>query len=237
MKKKVINWLLEVYRSLPLGIKVKIKKIIHKGNVNASKHFIKSVEECIIKNQNTPISVVEIGVDRGASTYPVSKLLRKGDRYDLFDVNNCPLAKELDKIKSSSLCDIYFWGNSTKEHDSYAWSLAKMYINLSSIKQGVDLPLWDVVYLDGAHTFNIDATSTAIIKKMVKVGGLIIFDDMDWTMEGSPTCNNSSNWKKYTNEQMKTSHVALIVNVLMRDDADFEEVKEMDDSRSVFRKI
>jgi predicted O-methyltransferase YrrM len=41
-------------------------------------------------------------------------------------------------------------------------------------------PLYDFVFLDGAHTWDVDALAFASVDRLLKPGGWILFDDLDW---------------------------------------------------------
>jgi len=88
-------------------------------------------------------------------------------------------------------------------------------------------PLFDYVYLDGAHTWAIDALTFFLIDLLLKPGGYIDFDDYHWTIDGSPTVNPRVYPRireMYTEEQMQASQVALIVDLLVRRPGRYEEV-------------
>jgi hypothetical protein len=79
---------------------------------------------------------------------------------------------------------------------------------------------------------------------MLKPGGYIIFSDMTWSLEESFSCNTRKNRAKYTNEQMTTRHVSLIVDTLARTDKRFKEIhinnysiRNDDNDESVFEKL
>ena len=75
-------------------LKVVFNKVIRaKGNIYPSTHFLKIVKELKTKKKN--IKIAEIGVDKGATTKEVLKILSKGDQYDLFDVSNCNFFQRL----------------------------------------------------------------------------------------------------------------------------------------------
>ena len=83
----------------------------------------------------------------------------------------------------------------------------------------------------------MDAGTTACLKEMLNDDGYIIFDDMNWTLKSSPTCNTKFNRDSFTEEQMETPHVKLIVDALIKNDQRFVEVFSEDKSRSIFKKL
>lgn len=204
------------------------------ANIKASQHFLNVVSDLKAKS-NKPIRIAEIGIDRGATTKEVIKLLSSGDIYDLYDRDTCKFAVSLEELKAKSNCTVNFYPNSPKLFDSYAWTIAKQ---LYEIRRSEGDPLiWDAVYLDGAHTFPVDAPTTCCIKEMIRKGGYIVFDDMNWTLAKSPTCNNESHRAIFTTEQMEEAQVRMIVDLLVRSDPRFRELTNYGELRAIFEKI
>lgn len=200
------------------------------ANVNPSSHFIEIVSK-IIKDSKGSVRIAEIGVDRGATTLEIAKLLRPGDVYDLFDREDCTLFKNLQVLVDASYCKINIYGNTRKMFDSYAWTLAK--ISMEVCFKG-DGGVWDAIYLDGAHTFPVDAPVACVLKEMVKVGGYLVFDDVKWSLASSPTMNTPAVRSLYTDEQMDARHVEMIVDLFMRTDIRFVELTTRQERRAVF---
>lgn len=187
-------------------------------NTTASAHFVSIIKD-IVNAVSTPIRIAEIGVDRGATTLEVIKLLRKGDIYDLFDLD-CPFFRShLNSGTFSPDCKIVKHESSRRLFDSYAWEIAT--ILAENTKAYTTASIWDAVYLDGAHT----------------EGGYIVLDDMYWTLKGSPTCNTFAISEKFTNEQFCTPHVKLIADAFMRTDSRFAEITKPSEPRAIFQKI
>lgn len=124
---------------------------------------------------------------------------------------------------------IYYYGNSRNYNDSYNWSLIKL------IEKNQNQPIFDYCFLDGAHTFAIDALNFFLCDRLTRVGGYIDFDDYDWTLRGS-----SLDPKKipaiadqYTDEQIDSKQVALIVDHIVRPDSRYKEIVK----NKIFQKI
>ena len=124
---------------------------------------------------------------------------------------------------------VFYYANTQKYNDSYNWSLIKL------LKEQNGVPFFDYCFLDGAHTFAIDALSFFMCDKLTRVGGYIDFDDYNWTIRGSSMDPSKVPIiaEQYTQEQIDTHQIALIVDELVRRDPRFVEVKE----KKVFRKI
>jgi hypothetical protein len=205
-----------------------------KGNVTPSKHFVDVVSRLVADWPDTPLRIAEIGVAKGATTFEIVKILRPGDRLDLFDRDNCALASNLDALVSQARCRVDFFPNSTKAFDSYFWTIGRM--KLAQPPEEAAAGTWDAVYLDGSHTYPADAPTACLLKEMVKPGGLLILDDMFWNMATSPTCNTTWNRERFTDEQMAANHIEMIVDLFLRPDPRFTELTGPTSPRAVFRK-
>jgi len=217
-----------LYRMFPKRIKRLV--VPNKGNVNPSVDFVNCVK--LVKSKtNGPIRIAEIGVDKGASSTVVIKLLDASDTLDLFDRESCEFFQNLKNVESNGKINIY--ACSDKEYDSYFWELAKVY------EQIPDSAIYDVVYLDGSHTYPVDGATVPLLMKMLKRGGILILDDTDWTMAASPTCNTQENKTKFTRDQMISPHVALLERLFLRDNQDFSKMKNSDQNhkRSIYEKV
>ena len=124
---------------------------------------------------------------------------------------------------------VSYYGNTQKFNDSYNWSLIKL---LSSNRNE---PIFDYCFLDGAHTFAIDALNFFLCDRLTRVGGFLDFDDYGWTLRGSsldpvkvPVIDD-----QYTDEQIDTPQVALIIDHLVRPDKRYKEIIE----GKIFQKI
>jgi Methyltransferase domain len=173
-------------------------------------------------------TIAEIGVERGATSKEILRWLNGAGVLHLFDYDDRrkPVTDRLHRLGFSNFV---FHGNSRTTLDSYNWSLMKM------LKDG-PIPYFDYVYLDGAHTWGVDALAFLLIDKLLKPGGYIDFDDYDWTFASSPTVNPRvypATRKEMTEEQMDTPQVKLIVDLLVRREGHYEEL--MPDK--VFRKL
>jgi hypothetical protein len=106
--------------------------------------------------------------------------------------------------------------------DSYNWSLMRL------VRENRG-PLFDYVFLDGAHTWATDALAFMLIDRLLRPGGHVEFDDYFWTIERSPSMNPRAfpaSDRMYTAEQMAEPQVALVVDLLVRPDDRYEEIVE-----------
>jgi predicted O-methyltransferase YrrM len=164
----------------------------------------------------------ELGVYLGHTAELVAPILseRHGTMH-LFDFEErtAPLKKRLDAMRLPNL-EVRAYGNSHKTFDSYCWALMKL---LRESKE----PIFDYVFIDGAHTWDVDGFAFVLADRLLKPGGIMDFDDAGWTLEGSPALNPRvfpRTSRRYTTEQIVTPQVGLILDLLVRRDPRYEEI-------------
>lgn len=164
-------------------------------------------------------TIAEIGIGEGATSEAILAWLRGEGALHLFDFEE-PLSRVTDRLRGKGLTNFVVHANSHRRLDSYNWSLMKLLRDSPA-------PVFDYVYLDGAHTWAIDALAFTLVDMLLKPGGYVDFDDYHWTIDRSPTVNPRVHPRVrdlYTDEQMQTPQVALIVDLLVRRPGRYEEV-------------
>lgn len=215
-----------------------LEKINQPGYESLSKPCGEILE--IIKNKkkkkkSTSIAVAEIGIGIGATSSEIVKLLSEDDNYYMFSLDSDVAELETD-IKGKDYCktNIHAIGNTRKTYDSYGWSLLKLYNNDKK-------EMFDIVYLDAAHAYLHDGFTVCLLKKMIKKGGILILDDIDWSFATSPTSNPQKKpavKKWYTQEQIEACHVALIEEIFLKNDKDWKLIKDVSGKhRSAYKRI
>lgn len=160
--------------------------------------------------------VAEIGVYKGHTSVELAKILPAGGSLHLFDFADV-LEEVVPKAKEHH-SRVFAYPTTHKVKDSYCWQLGKL-LERSSV------PLWDYIYLDGAHTWEIDALAVLLSGRLLRSGGHIELDDYHWTMERSAAVGpfaSARDW--YTAEQMRTPAVKMICDTLLRPDPAWTEV-------------
>jgi len=172
--------------------------------------------------------IAEVGVWRGDTTLQLAKLLPADGFLHIFDFDVI-LNSVKQRLAAASRTNVSAFGCTTKSRDSYNWPLMRLLICNQ-------LPIYDYIYLDGAHTWDIDALAFCLLDRLLKPGGYIDFDDYNWTMASSPTQNpkvSPQNLDWFTEEQINTPHVMLIVELLVKRDPRYREIV----ANKIFRKI
>lgn len=114
---------------------------------------------------------------------------------------------------------------------SYSWSLFEMLQNQE---------VFDVIYLDGHHTFYVDLPALSIAHYLLKPGGYFIADDILWTLEFlkyhltkhfGDWCfyRKIYNFSEYEHEQQKLPHIRLLVEQLLVKQLGYSKIERFSD--------
>lgn len=179
-----------------------------------------------IFGRESHFAYAELGIYRGDTSRNVCERFPNCSLH-LFDFfSNLERAqKQLSVFKN----EIFYYGNSQKYNDSYNWNLLKL------IETNQNKPIFDYCFLDGAHTFAIDGLTFFLCDRLTKVGGYLDFDDYSWSLRGSSLdpLKIPEIAAQYTEEQIDSKQVALIVDHLVRPDSRYKEIV----TNKIFRKI
>ena len=184
--------------------------------------------EFLKKNAQNCQIIAEIGVDRGSTSEAILRWLGGKGTIHLFDYED-RVRPITERLRQTGFYNYFFHADFQAVLDSYNWSLMKL------MRDG-NPPNFDYVYLDGSHTWGIDALAFYLIDKMLRPGGYIDFDGYDWTISASPSINPRvypASRRLFTQEQMDTPQVKLVIEILVRRDGRYEEVL----ANKVFRKL
>jgi hypothetical protein len=83
---------------------------------------------------------------------------------------------------------------------SYTWELKRL-IERQSVK---GTQLFDFCFIDGAHTWDTDGLAFFLVDKLLRPGGWILFDDLDWRLSDNPV-EMENPWIKSLPEDLKNA--------------------------------
>jgi len=166
----------------------------------------------------------ELGVLYGSSACAVAEAMEPGGDFHLFDFEDM-LDRAKERVQQAGLEDKHRWhfhGNSRRLKDSYNWSLLRLL-------EEPEPPVFDYVFLDGAHTYDVDGLAFFLVDLLMRKGSYLELDDYHWRLSKSPTMGPRrfpamAEW--YTREQLKTAHVAQIVRLLVEPSGRYEAVRK-----------
>jgi len=162
--------------------------------------------------QGDPV-IAEVGVGIGATTLRMAEIMDNRGELHIFDREQ--VANELyGDLVGRGFTNIVNHPNSHRIWDSYHWSMAKM------ISEG-RAEMFDLVYVDGAHTYLHDGLAFFLSDRLMKVGGLIVFDDYGWRFSASTA---KTKFENLTQEQRETPQIKMVVDDLVEHHIAFETV-------------
>lgn len=177
--------------------------------------FIDAVKSVIKSGQKAPV-VAEIGVGIGATTIHIARALDNKGELHIFDFEDA--VQELcSDLEDRGFKNVRGFGNTTKYWDSYHWSMAQL------ISTGPQNQTYDVIYIDGAHTYLHDALAFFMCDRLLKVGGVILFDDYDWRYAQSKYMRKERP-NYMTEEQVDAYQIKMFIDDLVTTHAGYEAV-------------
>jgi predicted O-methyltransferase YrrM len=172
--------------------------------------------------------IAEFGIYEGHTSLEFARFLNGSGELHLFDYED-RVKDVAAKLNAAGFNNIRTFGSSYKLLDSYNWPLAE------ALRQHSN-PIYDYAFLDGAHTWAVDALTAFLVDRLLVVGGFLDFDDYAWTLRGSPSLNPRTfplTGKLYTDAQISTMQVKMIVDLIVRRDKRYREVVE----NKIFQKV
>jgi predicted O-methyltransferase YrrM len=106
------------------------------------------------------------------------------------------------------------------EPRSYTWRLMKFLEAQSD-------PIYDFCYIDGGHSWDVSGFGFFLVEKLLRPGGWLLFDDLDWTYErmigpeGKPAF-----MRRMPEEEISTRQVRKVWELLVKQHSSFHNTRE-----------
>ncbi len=97
------------------------------------------------------LKFAEFGVWKGATTGQLARFLDNKGELHLFDYDDT-VGELKEKLEQAAFTNVTAWGNSYRYLNSYNWNLRQILENHPHLR-------FDYIFLDGAHTWAVDALS------------------------------------------------------------------------------
>jgi len=173
------------------------------------------------------LNFAEVGIWKGGTSYKLAEFLENKGTLYLFDYTDS-VNYVIDRLNEKGFNNIKGFGSTQKYLDSYNWELGKLIA-------GTNHPIFDYVFLDGAHTWAIDALAFFLLDRLVKVGGYIDLDDYNWSLKGSSLDPEKIPETEllYTKEQIESKQIKMIIDTLILTSNNYIEVVK----NKIYKKI
>jgi predicted O-methyltransferase YrrM len=153
--------------------------------------------------------ILELGFAHGVSTCYMAAALSELGRGSIVTIDLESAREErpnieelLDRIGERHRVTVFF------EPTSYTWRMMRF------LEEGGG-PRFDLCYLDGAHSWFIDALAFFLVDRLLRPGGWIIFDDLDWTYATSITLKDSEWVRSMPVDEQTTPQVRKVYELLV----------------------
>lgn len=104
---------------------------------------------------------------------------------------------------------------------SYTWEL--MHLIQRQTRGGVCEPCFDFVFIDGAHTWEVDGFAFFLVEKLLRPGGWLLFDDVSWTFESSPSLRTLDWVQALPEDQRRTPQIERVFGLLVHQHPGFTD--------------
>ncbi|MHA1988473.1 MAG: class I SAM-dependent methyltransferase [Promethearchaeota archaeon] len=169
-------------------------------------------------------NILELGFAHGTSTcYLAAALDEQGSGSIVTIDNQLAKSRKPNIFKLFELTGLGNYVNPIFADNSYTWELMKI-IDKQTV-EGLCKPIYDFCFIDGAHTWEVDGLVFFLVEKLLKPGGWILFDDVYWTFEKSPTLKDTERVQKMPRDQKTTPQVERIFSLLVSQHHNFENIK------------
>jgi hypothetical protein len=186
----------------------------------ATSHIVARLERLFPGADKNKLRIAEFGIWKGGTSACFAKFLGNAGELHLFDfADNVATVKAT--LNAEGHGNVTAWGCSYRHLDSYNWPLRLI------LERQPDLR-FDYVYIDGAHTWAIDALTFLLCDLMLNVGGYVEFDDYNWKLRGSSLdpAKVPAVAEQYTDEQIDDAQVKAIVDLLVRRKPNYRQVRK-----------
>ena len=164
---------------------------------------------------------LELGFYHGVSSAYVAEILKDlgGGSLTTIDLISAQERQpNIDQVLSDLGLDSYV--TVFYEPRSYTWRLMKLLEAHSE-------PIYDFCYIDGGHSWDVSGFGFFLVEKLVRPGGWLLFDDLDWTYErmiGSE--GKSAFMRRMPEEEIATRQVRKVWELLVKRHPSFHNIRE-----------
>ena len=182
-----------------------------------------------------PERVLELGTAHGVSAAYIAAALDENHAGALVTVDHGgahydPAPEEvLERAELTERVTI------VRGHSSYNWFL-KEELERRSDSSGNVRPVYDFVFLDGSHNFDIDGLAVVLVEKLLRPGGWLLLDDLEWTYEQNPWVapelwpdGNARPFGPLSDEQRRAPQVGAVFELLVKGNPAFSRLVREDE--------
>jgi predicted O-methyltransferase YrrM len=117
-----------------------------------------------------------------------------------------------------------------REFSSYTWWLKEQVAARSDAHGNVE-PRFDFVYLDGAKNWTIDGLAVVLVEKLLRPGGWLLMDDLDWTYADDPgrEATDGVVHRELSEPERTQPHLRAVFELIVAQHPSFTELRVQDE--------
>jgi predicted O-methyltransferase YrrM len=117
-----------------------------------------------------------------------------------------------------------------REYSSYTWWLKEQVAARSDAHGNVE-PAYDFIYLDGAKNWTIDGLAVILAEKLLRPGGWLLLDDLDWTYAQDPgrEATDGIVHRELSEPERTQPHLRAVFDLIVAQHPSFTELKVQDE--------
>jgi predicted O-methyltransferase YrrM len=154
--------------------------------------------------------VLELGIFHGASTCYIANAVSDREDGAVVSVDRAKsrllepnVEQLLEKLGLRDRVTVHF------EPNSYIWRLMKLL-------EEHEEPVFDLCYLDGAHNWFVDGFAFFLVDRLLKPGGWLIMDDLNWRYLDSPAYKGSETLANMDKEEAECRQLRKVWELLVQ---------------------
>ena len=166
--------------------------------------------------------ILELGFAHGVSTCYMAAALAEAEGGSIVTIDRESASRCVPNIEYLlKECGYHDMVTYYYEPTSYTWRLMK------SIEENA-APRFDLCYIDGAHTWFVDGFAFFLVDRLLRPGGWIIFDDLDWTYATSPSLRDIEQIQSIPLEERETPQIRKVYELLVKPHPHYNNFRTQD---------
>lgn len=173
-------------------------------------------------------NVLELGFCHGVSTCYLAAAVGAEGSVTTIDKLS---ARSLDPSAEALLTRAGLKGRVSLHYEarSYNWRLMRLL-------ESDPTPRFDLCFIDGAHSWLEDGFAFFLVDRLLREGGWIIFDDLDWRIATAPDPKSRERSANMDADERETAQVRKVYDLLVRTHPDYGQFRT-EDSWGYARKL
>jgi predicted O-methyltransferase YrrM len=179
--------------------------------------------------ETRPECVLELGTGYGVSTAYMAAALDANGTGRLISVDHVQSGLEHPPVATLRQAGLDHHIDLVRlDASSYTWWLMKRVAEQSD-EAGNCEPLFDFCYLDGAHHWTIDGLAVYLVEKLLRPGGWLLLDDLDWHFaDDSTTESVQLPFLPMGADERQIPHMQLVFDLIVKQHPAFGELRVQD---------